>query len=577
MPFFELKQKLSAEVASLLKHPAVTAEALQTEFTAPPTIAMGHLALPCFTLGKILGKPTDVIAKEIAAALDGKGHLSASAVGPYVNFRWAPAPLYATTLERIFAQGARYGADETGKGKRIVLEYCSPNIAKRLAFQHIRSTLIGNTVANVYEWLGYKTERINFVGDWGTQFARLLAAVELWGEKARLTGKDIPGAMSHLFDLYVRFHKELDSDPKLADRAARALKLLEENDPATKELWRIIRDISLASAERTLKRMHIRFHHVEGESKYVPTIDATLAEVKAKARAQLSEGAWIVDVPDIPTPALVQKRDGTTLYLTRDLAAAIDRNARFSFEKMLYVVSEQQKLHFQLLFGVLGLMGNEWAKRCHHVSFGTVLFGAEKMSTREGNVIFLDDVLDEAKRLALAECAAKNPALADKDDVAEMVGLGAVIFGELSVHRQRDLEFDWKQMLALDGETGPYVQYTAVRCASLLAKAQEKGELAETLPVAAGYEFSAEEETLLVLLAKFGSVLHQVRRECEPYHLTHFLIDCAKAFNRFYNRFPVLQATDPASRALRLGLVRATRQVLVNGLQLLGIDCPKEM
>jgi arginyl-tRNA synthetase len=322
--------------------------------------------------------------------------------------------------------------------------------------------------------------------------------------------------------------------------------------------------------------MHIRFNHIEGESHYVPQIERTLEEVKTKAQARLSEGAWIVEVEGIQTPALVQKKDGTTLYLTRDIAAAIDRFQRFHFEKMYYVVGGQQQLHFQLLKGVLKKMGYEWADNCEHLHFGTVLFGSEKMSTREGRVIELDGLLKEATALALVECTQKNPDLPNKEQVAEMVGVGAVVFGELSAHRTRDIEFDWKSVLALDGETGPYVQYSAVRCQSLMEKARAKGETAGG-PFEYSQELAIEEEALILALARFRQSLHDVTRENEPYHLTHYLIDLAKTFNRFYYKHPVLQATDADQRRMRLNLVQATGQALMNGLNLLGISCPKEM
>lgn len=576
MPFFELKKKISERVVDVFKHPEITADSIRQELSAPPNIQMGHVALPCFRLSKILKKSSNDIAKELAASLSGND-LTVTVAGPYANFKQNAELLYQGTLSRIFAEKDRYGSDVLGNGKRICLEYCSPNIAKKLAFQHIRSTLIGNTLANIYDFMGYQTERINFVGDWGTQFARLLAAVDKWGDKAKLDGNDMQQAMDHLFELYVRFHKEVDTHPEYLELASGWLQRLEEGEARATEVWKRVRAISIASMDIPLKRMSIRFNHIEGESHYISQIKSTLDEVKAKAGAHLSDGAWIVDVEGLKTPALVQKRDGTTLYLTRDIAAAADRFQRFDFEKMFYVVSEQQKLHFQLLFGVLKKMGKDWADRCEHLSFGTVLFGKEKMSTREGRVIFLDDLLNEARQLALVECTQKNPDLPNKEEVAEMVGIGAIIFGELSAHKGRDIEFDWKEILALEGDTGPYVQYSLVRCTSLLAKAGDKGEYGDTTLTDKGYEFSSEEEQLVLTLSKFRSVLHQATRENEPYHLTYYLIDVAKNFNRFYYRFPVLQATDPIQRRVRLNLVRGTEQTLVNGLTLLGIQCPKEM
>lgn len=576
MPFSELKSQLAVRIADFWKHPELTPEWISQEFGLPPNPKMGHVALPLFKVQKILGKSSNEIAKELATTFS-HGEISAIAAGPYANFKWNSKVLYDRVCSAIFRDGENYGSDKSGQGKTVLIEYCSPNIAKKLAFQHIRSTLIGNVLANIHLKLGYETERINFVGDWGSQFARLLAAVELWGDPSVLASSELTKAMDHLFELYVKFHQAAEGDPSLIERANKCLQLLEEGEPKTTALWKKIRDLSLASAEKTLKRLSVRFDHVEGESTYVPAIGSTLAEVKSKAGAHVSDGAWIVDVEGISTPALIQKKDGTTLYLTRDLAAAEDRFKRFAFHKLYYVVSEQQKLHFQLLFGVLKKMGHDWADRCEHISFGTVTFGAEKMSTREGRVIFLDALLDEAKERALIESAKKNPDLQNKGEVAEQVGIAAVIFGELSANRQRGIEFDWDQILALDGETGPYVQYAFVRCASLLEKAGEKGRQKPLAVAPEGYAFAEEEENLALALGRFRTVLHACVRDGDPVHLTRYLIDLAKALNRFYYQLPVLQATDPLQCQVRLSLVHATKQVLANGLGLLGIACPREM
>lgn len=576
MNFYALKLELAERIAHHWNHPEIDARTVFEEFTAPPNVAMGHLALPCFRLAKTLGKQTHVAAKELATELSNP-ELTVTAAGPYANIRWNPALLSRGVLQEIFRMQNKYGSDTSGKGKTILIEYCSPNIAKRLAFQHIRSTLLGNTLANIYDCLGYETVRLNFVGDWGSQFARLLAAVEMWSSAEKLAAAPPEEAMKELFEVYVRFHKSEDSDPGYAERASRCLQSLESEDERALKLWKQIRDLSLQSMQKTLDRMGIRFDHVEGESQYVRGMNEVLEDVKKRADARLSEGAWIVEVEGISTPALVQKRDGTTLYLTRDIAAAIDRRKRFKFDRMFYVVSEQQKLHFQLLFGVLKKMGYDWADECAHLSFGTVLFGSEKMSTREGRVIFLEDLLDEAKRRALAVCSEKNPDLVNKEEVAEQVGIGAILFGELSANRTRDIEFNWEHILAFDGETGPYVQYSLVRCHSLLEKAKAVLPSPESAKVPANYEIGTEEEWLVLCLSKLGDALHQAIRENEPHHLTRYLIEVAKAFNRFYYRFPVLQAGDTELRDFRLQLVRATSQVLKNGLDLLGIQCPKEM
>lgn len=576
MPFLELRRDLAKLILAELKDPTIQIEDLEREFSTPPNIQLGHVAWPCFRIAKLKKTAPAKLAQEIAANLSSP-HVKATATGPYINFRWQSDTLYQKTLATILKEKNQYGGDETGKGETILLEYCSPNIAKPLFFHHIRSTLIGSTLANVYRTLGYTTERINFVGDWGAQFARLVAAFEMWGDKSLLDSPDTARAMAHLLDIYVRYHKDLESHPEYAERAKICLQKLETKHPETTELWEKVRAISIKAMDQTLARLNVGFDHVEGESQYVAQGLAALEDVKTRAQAKLSDGAWIVELEGISTPALIQKRDGTTLYLTRDIAAAEDRFNRYHFKKSYYVVSEQQRLHFQQLFGTIKKMGIAWADKLEHLSFGTVLFNSERMSTREGRAIYLDDVLNEAEKLALKECTEKNPTLADKETVSRMVGIGAVIFGQLYTNKQRDINFDWKQVLAFDGETGPYVQYSHVRCQSILDKAREKNEPIDVLSDTSNYTFASEEDQLVLALAQYRSSLHQVIHENEPSHLPRYLVELAKAYSRFYYQLPVLQATDPMQKQVRLNLVSATQTVLKNGLTLLGISCPKEM
>lgn len=576
MPFLTWKNQIAKSLCTSLNLVQVTPEELVSDFTLPPQPELGHLSLPCFRLAKVLSQSPIKIAQDISKYSLPQG-VTAVAVGPYVNFKISPGLLFHQTMSELSQKTHLYGSDASGSKEKIILEYCSPNIAKRLGFQHIRSTLIGNVLANVYQHLGYEVIRINFIGDWGTQFARLVAAFELWGEEELLRPELLPQAMDHLLKIYVKFHQDLQTHPELNEKASDCLKRLEAGEPVLLSLWKKIRDISLLSMNQTLKRMNVTFDCVEGESTYIPNIGPVLEKVKITTQARLSEGAWIVELPDTSTPALIQKKDGTTLYLTRDIAGALDRHQRFHFTKHFYVVSEQQKLHFQQLFGVLGQMGCEWAKRCEHISFGTVLFGTEKMSTREGRVILLDQLLDEAKERALAECTAKNPELENKDQVAESVGVGSIIFGELSIHRNRDVEFDWKALLSFEGETGPYVQYSAVRCRSLLEKAKEKAISYDYHTPLDDSLITPEEEQLILVLSSFRTQLHKVVKENEPCYLTHYLIDLSKSFNRFYYKHPVLQTTDVNVRSFRLQLVKSALIVLENGLNLLGITCPQKM
>ncbi len=580
MPFLDLKQELASKVSSAINHPEWPAEAVLKSLEVPPNPELGHLAFPCFRLAKVLRKAPPEIAKTVMGALEGTD-VACTVAGPYVNFKFSGAVLFDKTVKACVAGSQNYGHDsEFGGNKKVVIEFCSPNIAKPLMFQHIRSILIGNVLSNIYTALGFDVTRMNFVGDWGTQFAKLLVAIEKWGGDLQSGSKKLNLSIGDLVDLYVKFHKEGEKDASLDEAASKQLQALESGDKDALALWQQIRDLSLAAVNKTLARMNAKFDVTEGESQYIANAETFLQDVKQKAGAKLSEGAWIVELEGIATPALIQKKDGTTLYLSRDVAGAVDRKQRYQFDKSIYVVGDQQRLHFQQLFGILRKMGFAWAPQCEHVGFGTVLFGAERMSTREGRFISLDSVLDEAKKLAFEECSTKNPELKNKDEVAEKVGLAALVFGELSAHRQRDIEFDWKHVLAFDGETGPYVQYAAVRTKSLLEKAVAAGDAvahSEALTLAKTYSFAAEEIALMLQLASMRSTLRQAATENEPYHLTRYLIDTAKAFSRFYYHCPVLQADTPEQKKLRLTLVQVTSQVLQNGLTLLGVQTPNEM
>ncbi|MBI3294467.1 MAG: arginine--tRNA ligase [Deltaproteobacteria bacterium] len=579
MPFLELKRTLAREISNALNLADLTPEVIFHDLANPPNPMMGHVALPTFKMAKTLKRPADQIAHELCEKIKG-AELVATPAGPYANFKWSTPNLFQKTIPQVLQQKDTYGTSTSGQGQTIAIEYCSPNVAKKLAFQHSRSTLIGAVLANIYRSQGYTLHRFNFVGDWGAQFARLLAAFHQWGDKTKLqqatsSAATTSEAMDHLMEVYVKFHKVMETDPTQVEKANTWLKRLEEKDETAWGLWKSIRAVSVAAMTATLSRMSVDFDTVEGESAYIDAMESTLAEIKKRANAVISEGAWIVELEGISTPALIQKRDGTTLYLTRDIAAAIAREERLHFAKMLYVVSDQQRLHFQQLFGVVMKMGYAWGERCTHVGFGTVLFGSQKMSTREGRVVLLDEVLDQAHNLALKACTEKNPDLKDKDSVAEAVGMGAFIFGQLSNHRTRDIHFSWEQVLALDGETGPYVQYALVRCRSLLEKALEKKETIAHGPI--DTDFSSEEDALILQIARFRGELDKAIREDEPFYLTSYLIDLAKAYSRFYFKMPVLQCTDDKQRSMRLSLVAATGQTLENGLKLLNIQCPPQM
>jgi arginyl-tRNA synthetase len=578
MPFYEMRVALAREVASALRHPELTAEPIAAEFTPPPGSATAHLALPCFRIAKVVDKNPEGLALELAALFPATGEPAtgrpvASASGPYVYFRWDAADLFSRVIGTVLRERDRYGTDETGHGKSVVLEYCSANVAQRLMVKHLRSTVIGNALAGILQALGHPVDRINFVGDWGYPIGKLLAGFELWGDRDRVARRGTP-AMDHLFEVYSRFQKTLETEPAYAERATRCLQQLEEGEPKITTLWKDIRETSLASVDTTLRRMGIRFDFVDGESTYVPGATQVLDQIKQLAGARLSEGAWIVDVEGVSSPALVQKKDGTTLYLTRDISAAIDRERRFPAAALGYVVSEQQRLHFQLLFGVLRKMGFAWAGGCEHIAFGELRIGSTEASPRETRPDLLDDLLDEAKTRAGAELAARHPELAVREAAAEAIGVGAVVFATVSGPRGRDLQLDWDRILTLTGDTGPSLQQTLARCRALVGKATAKGERPAQLAELGGYRPLPIEELLIVQLGRLGVVLHACASAWDPFALGQYLIELARHFDRFHQQLPLLQAGDPGQRRVRLNLVEATRQVLENGLRLLGIPCP---
>jgi arginyl-tRNA synthetase len=543
---------------------------LQRAIEVPPSIQLGDYAFPCFSLAKVLRKAPQAIAAELAAAFQPTTLVTeARTSGPYINFFVDRVAFSRASLGAIMVQDTRYGQSVEGQGKTVVIDFSSPNIAKPFGVGHLRSTVIGNALYRIFDHLGYRVVRVNHLGDWGTQFGKLIVAYKRWGNEADLTAH----AIQTLYDLYVRFHSEVETQPELDDEARDWFKRLEEGDMEARAIWQRFRDLSLREFSRIYERLGISFDSQAGESFYEPYLEQTIERIRQAGLATVSDQALIVDLQayNMP-PCLLRKKDEATLYATRDLAAAMYRHETYGFWKMLYVVGADQRLHFQQVFKVLELMGSAWAKDCVHVDFGLIRFNDEKMGTRRGNIIFLEDVLDRAVELAEQIVHEKNPTLPHKHQVAEAVGIGAVIFTDLSTRRVKDVNFEWEKVLTFEGETGPYLQYTHARACSILRKANQ--------PVQAeadcGLLTQDDEFELIRLLTDYPAVLFRAAEHYEPFFVTDYLLTLSERFNKYYHNYRIL-TDDTAVREARLLLVKGVQTVIQSGLNMLGIKAPQEM
>lgn len=563
------------------------------QVTAPPRPDMGDFAVGCFPAAKALKEPPPKLAARVVEAFAPDQWLAeASPAGPFVNFRANRDALYRYLFEGALTDtGAALIPTDPGAGKTVCIDYSSPNISKHLAYHHIRSTVIGHALANLYRAAGYRVVGINHLGDWGTTHGMLLAAYEKWGAPEPLT-------VDALNDLYVRFRQAMEKEPALEEEGRLWFKRLEDGDPEARRLWQRFRDVSLAEFQSVYDLLGIHFEEVRGESAYQDDIPTVLALLADKGLSAVSDGALVVPLDDAGMPPmLLRKQDGATLYGTRDLAAAMYRHDTYGFDRSLYVVDRGQGLHFQQLFLVLARAGFDWARQCMHVPFGLVRLGGKKTGTRTGNVVLLKEVLAEAEQRAVDVVRENNPGMSQEEvrDTAKMVGVGAVVFANLASQREKDVDFEWEQVLSVSGDSGPYIQYAHARCASILRKARERAEGA-LAPGYAGEDGSADnraaidpallahetEWALARKLVDVGEVVHRAVDSNEPHLVSRYLLDLCAAFSRWYTAgntdrsLRVLVEDHDLARA-RLTLVAATKEVLRRGLGLLGLSAPEVM
>lgn len=540
---------------------------------SPREATHGDLAFPCFQIAKQQKSPPPAAAVKLAQAIAGDlTGIAVVAAGPYLNFRIERAALATSVLGAISVRGAKYGGSSEGAGKTIVLDYSSPNIAKPMHVGHIRSTIIGAALARLHAFLGYKTVGINHLGDWGAQFGGLVVAIRRWKETVDLEKDPVGG----LLELYQKSKQANDEDPAFKAEAVAAYQELESGkEGEVRALWRWVTEVSLRGFDATYKRLGIRHELVRGESFYEPYLAPTLKRVEDAGVTEVSQGALVVQLGTIDkglekTPCLLRQSNGTTLYATRDLAALFHRQEEFQFARALYVVGSEQKLHFRQLKAVLQRMGCEWAAQVEHVDFGLLLGpGRVKLASRKGEVLVLDDLLDEVVAEAAHIIEEKNPELAERAAVAEAIGIGAIVFNDLKRERIKDVVFDKAEILAFEGETGPYVQYTHARLGSILRKAGHDA----TPPDLALLEDAAP---ILLSLGRFPAVIAAAAEKCEPSELAQYLLALSRQISSWLAEHKVLDE-NPALRSARLALVQGSQIVLRNGLTLLGVTAPEEM
>ncbi|HEM4575722.1 TPA: arginine--tRNA ligase [Streptococcus suis] len=559
------KQVIAERLAAIL--PSLEVEAIYNLLEKPKSSEMGDIAFPAFSLAKVERKAPQAIAADIVEKLDTTGFEKVVATGPYVNFFLDKAAISHQVLTDVITEKDQYGKLNIGQGRNVTIDMSSPNIAKPFSVGHLRSTVIGDALANIHEKLGYKPIRINHLGDWGKQFGMLIVAYKLWGDKAAVEADPI----SELLKLYVRINAEAEEKPELDDEARQWFKKLEDGDSEAHELWQWFRDESLVEFNRIYDKLDVTFDSYNGEAFYNDKMDEGIQILEEKGLLQESKGARIVDLEsyNLP-PALIMKTDGATLYITRDMATAMYRKRTYDFVKSIYIVGQEQINHFKQLKAVLKEMDFDWSDDMTHVTFGLVTKDKKKLSTRKGNIILLEPTLDEAISRALTQIEAKNPDLENKEEVAHAVGVGAVKFYDLKTDRDNGYDFDLEAMVSFEGETGPYVQYAYARIQSILRKANFVPSAENDYKLA-----DAESWDIIKHIQNFSNVVERAGDKFDPSLIAKYAINLAQAFNKYYAHTRILD--ESPERDSRLALAYATGVVLKEALRLLGVKAPEKM
>lgn len=557
-------KSIASNIQEALPKKIITNDEIEQLLEKPKYQHLGDVAFPCFMLAKILKKAPNAIAHEISNSIKSERVQEVQVVGGYINLFLNKLQVTRDVITQIMIAPEAYGQQETQQ-ENIVIDFSSPNIAKPFSMGHLRSTVIGNALSNIAEKNGYNVVRVNHLGDWGTQFGKLIVAFRLWGEKELVEQAPI----EQLLKLYVRFHDEAEKNETLNEEARSAFKALEDKDPQAMELWSWFKSASLQEFKQIYDQLHIEFDTYEGEAFYNDKMQSVVNELNQKQLLKESDGANVVELEDMP-PCLITKQDGATLYATRDLAAAFYRQAHYEPSKVFYVVGNEQTLHFKQVFQVISKMGYSWSGNLKHVPFGMMLKEGKKMSTRKGRVILLKDVLKEAVETASRNIEEKNPTLNNKQNVAEQVGIGAVIFNDLKNFRLNDIEFSLSQMLNFEGETGPYVQYTHARIHSILEIAKFKAN--KEIPVK---ELEDSAWAVIQLLQQYPQVITDSFEQVDPSLIAKYLLQLARMFNKYYANTKILEEDELRDNRLQICFAVAT--VLKDGLKLLGINSPERM
>ena len=559
------KELIASELAKVIE--GLDQETILNLLEQPKSSDLGDIAFPAFSLAKIERKAPQAIAADIAEKIDASHFEKVVATGPYVNFFLDKSQISDQVIKSVIKAGADYGQQEEGQGANVTIDLSSPNIAKPFSVGHLRSTVIGDAISNIYKKMGYNTIKINHLGDWGKQFGLLMVAYKKWGSKEAVEANPI----DELLKLYVRINAEIENDPALDEEGRLWFKKLEDGDPEATELWQWFRDESLVEFNRIYKLLGVEFDSLNGEAFYNDKMDEAVQILEEKGLLKESKGASIVELDDVNLPpAMIKKSDGATLYITRDIATAIYRARTYNFVKNIYAVGQEQSNHFRQLKAVLKKMGFEWSDDMIHVDFGLVTKNRQKLSTRKGNIILLEPTLQEAISRAKAQIEEKNPELENKEEVARAVGVGAVKFYDLKTDRRNGYDFDLEAMVSFEGETGPYVQYAYARIQSILRKANF------TPSADATYSLSDPESwEIIKLLQDFSRVVKRAAENYDPSLIAKYAINLAQAFNKYYAHTRILD--ESPERDSRLALSYSTAVVLKEALRLLGVDAPEKM